>query len=199
MRSRRSTMTRRRVSLSDESGAVSVLTAILVLFVISALAILAIDGGELFMQRRQIVKATDAGTIAAAQWCAQSVGTAQTDTITTRADQTATANISSATRTAGLDFSNGPTSPGQPPSQWGWSASQCNGGGTAGYVRATYGVSATQAFHLGGNRLVHATAIAQWIGRFALRARAIVSSSHVDQSPCRPSSVRPSASRHARA
>jgi len=134
----------------------------LVLFVISALSMLAIDGGELFMLLRQIVKATNAGMIAAAQWCAQSVGTAQTDTITTRADQTATANISSATRTAGLDFSNGPTSPGQPPSQWGWSASQCNGGGTAGYVRATYGVSATQAFHLGGNRLVHATAIAQW-------------------------------------
>jgi Putative Flp pilus-assembly TadE/G-like len=156
MRSRRVTPARQGF-ITDERGVSAILIAIM-LVVIMGITALAVDGGQLYMQRRRMVGATDAATLAAAQWCAQNYGTAQSDTLTSRADGTATANVSTSARTGTLLF--GPTLTGP------WVTTQCNGGAVAGFVKSTYGVPTGQAFApvlgFGSSRDVHATAIAQW-------------------------------------
>lgn len=148
----------RRVVWRDESGAISVLVALITVFVLLGLTVLAVDGGNLFMQRRRIVGATDAATIAAAQWCVQSLAGTATDTITDHADQTATGSVllpDPAIRSGTLLFSSSKNGP--------WVTTQCLGSPPAskGYVKATYGVKAPQGFIV-NNRQVHATAIAVW-------------------------------------
>ena len=79
----------------DEQGAV-VIIVVLCLLAIFGMVVLTVDGGGLLARRRQMVTAADAAALAAAIDCAGDGGDPAG-----QADSLATANVSSATRTAG--------------------------------------------------------------------------------------------------
>src|SRR5688572_13657745 len=81
----------------DERGVTAVVMAI-VAVLLMGLTVLSVDGGQLFMQRRRMVRATDAGTLAAAQWCAQNFGTAQGDTPQARGLETSHNNVTTSSQ-----------------------------------------------------------------------------------------------------
>ncbi len=92
-----STYLRARSDPEGERGAVAVIFAIS-LIAIMAIAVLTIDVGNLFVQRRAMVNGADAAALAAAQACSRLSDTAIPETV---ADTNATMNVS------GLTASNG--------------------------------------------------------------------------------------------
>jgi hypothetical protein len=173
----------RRVSLSSERGASAVLVAILLL-VIMGITALAVDAGGLYQQRRRMVRGSDAGALAIAQWCVQRLSGTQSGSVTSYGDTTAAdqANVPAATRSTitttdqakqplppwpsdwqtGVQFGNPDATPSNPSG----SNTECNGDLDHGAVWVKYGVPEGQAFApvlgFGASRDVHALAKAAW-------------------------------------
>jgi Putative Flp pilus-assembly TadE/G-like len=152
----------------DERGATAVVMAI-VLVLLMGLTVLSVDGGQLFMQRRRMVRATDAGTLSVAQWCALNFATTQVDTPQARGLQTASNNVVTSSQVTvgppdalnaapdgfwwgslGADPATSPTN------------SQCNSGQPSGKVVAKYDVGTDLLFAGMLNRRVSAHATGVW-------------------------------------
>ena len=136
--------------LGSERGAAAVMVA-LVLIILMGVSALAVDGGGLYSKRRHVVTATDAATLAAAQWCAKTGNTQAT--AQTQADSIATANLAAAVRDSFLV-----PAPGHAAATCGTSAS--------GSLQVTYHDNQPLYFSrflgFGSQKTVHATATAVW-------------------------------------
>lgn len=100
---------RNRLSFARREDGAAVLIVVLGIVAIFGMVVLTIDVGGLMWKRRMMVRASDAGALAAAQSCALS-DPVEVSLASARADEYASANVSDAVRAAGSDgYHVGPT------------------------------------------------------------------------------------------
>jgi hypothetical protein len=153
----------------DERGATAVVMAIVVVLLMG-LTVLSVDGGQLFMQRRRMVRATDASTLAAAQTCALNFTEGGTLDPQARGLETSHNNVSGSSQVAvgppdalnanpadGFWWGSIGADPATSPSN-----TQCNSEQPSGKVVAKYDVETDLLFARMLNRPVSAVATGVW-------------------------------------